>query len=83
MPDGRFDSGVSSYIEAEAVVKVFFPVDFRGNADVSCNQCFYYRRNYRNCALNDEVCEYPEHYVGSHCPLRRREEVDAELKDII
>lgn len=72
----QFDSGVASYVEAEATVKIFFPVDFKGNADISCNQCFYFRRNYRNCGLNGEVCEFPDRYVGSHCPLRLAGEPD-------
>lgn len=66
----NFDSGVASYIHASAVVDVFFPVDRRGNADISCEQCYYYRRQSRSCALNGEICEYPTRYVGSHCPLR-------------
>ena len=71
-----FESGVASYIETEAVIRVFFPVDHKGNADISCGQCYYFRRNYRSCGLNGEICEYPERYVGSHCPLREREEVE-------
>ena len=70
----EFDSGVADYVKAEATVWINFPIDHKGNADISCNQCFYYRRNYRNCGLNGEVCEYPEKYVGSHCPLHLTEE---------
>lgn len=66
----NFDNGVASYIHASTVVDVFFPVDRRGNADISCEQCYYYRRQSRSCALNGEICEYPTRYVGSHCPLR-------------
>lgn len=65
----EFKSGVASYIKARCEVTVAFPVDFKGNADVCCDQCWYYRRSYRTCGLNGEVCEYPAHYVGSHCPL--------------
>ena len=65
----NFESGISSYIEAEATVKVFFPVDWKGNADISCNQCYYFRKNYSTCGLNGEVCQYPQKYVGGSCPL--------------
>lgn len=64
-----FDSGVAKYIHATATIKVAFPVDFKGNADISCYQCFFFRKNYRTCGLNGEICEYPEKFVGSHCPL--------------
>ena len=69
-----FDSGVASYIHAQAKVDVFFPVDARGNADISCSQCYYFRRNYKTCGLNGEVCQYPEKYVGASCPLEEVEE---------
>lgn len=65
----KFDSGVSSYVEGVAIVRVSFPVDWRGEADISCNQCYYYRPATRRCALNGQVSEYPERYVGSRCPL--------------
>ena len=44
-----FESGVSSYIEATATVHVYFPVDAKGNADVSCYQCDYFRRQSSTC----------------------------------
>lgn len=69
-----FDSGVASYIHAQAKVDVFFPVDAKGNADISCSQCYYFRRNYKTCGLNGEVCQYPEKYVGASCPLEEVEE---------
>ena len=31
-----FSSGVSGYIKAVAIVAVNFPMDLKGNADVSC-----------------------------------------------
>jgi hypothetical protein len=70
----NFDSGVASYIHAQAKVDVFFPVDFKGNADISCNQCYFFRRSYKTCGLNGEVCQYPEKYVGASCPLEVVEE---------
>ena len=39
-----FDSGVSSYVRAKAAVTVNFPVDMRGNADINCTQCFFFRK---------------------------------------
>lgn len=73
----RFDSGVSAYIHARAEVDVYFPVDRRGSADVSCNQCRFFRRSYRSCGLNGAVCEYPDKFVGGACPL---EIIDTEEK---
>lgn len=70
----RADSGVARYVYATATVKVGFPVDFRGSVDLCCYQCPFFKRNYRSCALNGAICEYPDHYVGSHCPLEINEE---------
>ena len=61
--------GVKGYVYAKAVVEITFPVDFHDRADISCYQCKYYRRNYRSCGLNGEICEYPDKYIGSRCPL--------------
>lgn len=72
MPD--FESGVASYIHARAIVDIYFPVDSRGNADCSCSQCYYYRRQSQSCALNGEIVQYPQKYVGARCPLKRVEE---------
>lgn len=63
MPE--FSRGVKEYIRARAVVEVTFPVDFRDNAEINCYQCKYYR----SCGLNGEICEYPDKYIGSRCPL--------------
>lgn len=67
----RFESGVSNYVKATAQVAVYFPVDWRGNVSICCDQCKFYRPTYRKCGLNDEVCEYPNKYVGSRCPLEQ------------
>lgn len=64
------DSGVSDYIHCQATVDVFFPIDRKGVADVSCAQCFFFRKNYSTCGLNGEVCQYPSKYVGGSCPLK-------------
>lgn len=69
-----FDSGVASYIKAYAVVEVFFPVDDKGRADISCKQCPYYSKASRICRLNGRLIAYPETHVGQYCPLREIEE---------
>jgi hypothetical protein len=69
----NFESGVSRYVIGRYTVEVGFPVDFKGNADISCKQCPYFRRTYSTCGLNGTVCAYPDKYVGDHCPLEREE----------
>ena len=77
----QFESGIASYIEAHATVTVLFPVDWKGNADITCDQCYYFRRSYKTCGLNGEVCQYPSKYVGASCPLERVEEdADGEVQ---
>jgi len=68
-----FDSGVAAYITGVAVVQNFFPVDAKGNADICCSQCFFFRDASKRCALNGTICEYPNKYVGSNCPLEIKE----------
>ena len=65
----RFESGVSNYVKGVVTITVAFPIDDRGVADISCNQCPYFRRNYQTCGLNNRICNYPNKYVGVHCPL--------------
>lgn len=72
MPD--FESGVASYIHAQATVDVFFPVDSKGNAEISCRMCYYFRTSSNSCALNGEVCAFPNKYVGACCPLTMMED---------
>ena len=64
-----FDTGVSGYIFAETLIRVGFPIDRRGEADISCEQCDYFRRSSKSCDLTKKVCAYPSKYVGAHCPL--------------
>lgn len=66
----NFENGIADYVHATAVVDVFFPVDFKGNAAICCDQCYYYRRTYQTCGLNGEVCQYPSKFVGGSCPLK-------------
>ena len=72
----NFDNGVARYIVGQATVRVSFPVDFRGNAEIACKHCKFYVRATQRCALNQEVVNYPDKYVGSECPLERIEEND-------
>ena len=65
----NFDNGIMDFVIAEATVKVLFPIDWKGNPDVCCDQCYYFRRSYKTCGLNGEVCSYPTKYVGAACPL--------------
>lgn len=65
----NFDSGVKGYIKARAVVEVNFPIDWKDNADIACKHCQFYIRATQRCALNQEIVNYPEKYVGHECPL--------------
>lgn len=71
---GQFESGVSRYIICRATVTVGFPVDFKGNAEIACKHCQFYIRATQRCALNQEVINYPDKYVGTECPLERIDE---------
>lgn len=74
----NFDSGVSSYIKGSCIIEVNFPVDHKGNADVSCNQCPYYGRTSKTCQLNKSVVNYPEKYIGVNCPLIMTGEIEVK-----
>jgi hypothetical protein len=65
----NFDTGVSRYIKTRAVVEVGFPVDWRGNVDISCKHCPFLIRTGQRCGLTQSIVNYPERYVGSDCPL--------------
>lgn len=65
-----FESGVASYVKAEAIIKVNFPVDEKGRAEVACKHCPYLSSNERMCQLNKEPVAYPNKFVGDMCPLR-------------
>lgn len=69
-------SGVQGYVIGTATVTVNFPIDLHGNLDINCRQCWYFRRTYSTCGLNGLVCEYPDKYIGSQCPLKFGEEDD-------
>lgn len=69
----NFENGVASYVIGRATVENGFPVDFKGNADIACRHCKFYVRATQRCALNQEIVNYPEKYVGVNCPLERIE----------
>lgn len=73
-----FESGVASYVKAYAVVEVFFPVDDKGRADISCKQCPFLSHTARICQLNKKPIAYPEKFVGQYCPLNEIEEKEDE-----
>lgn len=74
-----FESGVKRYIRGSAKVEVFFPVDWKENSAISCNMCKFFSRSTGKCYLTQEVSEYPQHYVGSHCPLEI--DIDNEMEN--
>ena len=69
----NFESGVASYVTGTAIIKVYFPVDKRGNAAINCKQCQYLSSNERMCQLNKQPVAYPHQYVGEYCPLEKEE----------
>ena len=75
---GRFDSGVKCYIKGRVTLEVSFPVDWRGNAEIACKHCEFFHRTTSKCGLNHHVVNFPEKYVGDHCPLVPVEEEEKE-----
>lgn len=69
-----FESGVKSYVMGYAVIRVGFPVAWNGKAEIACKHCNYFIRATQRCALNQEVVNFPEHFVGNCCPLEIVEE---------
>lgn len=72
----NFENGVARYIKGRVTLTVGFPVDFRGNAEIACKHCKFYVRATQRCALNQEMINFPEKYVGVNCPLERFEDDD-------
>ena len=81
MASGRFDSGVSGYVVGRCEITVYFPIDMRGEPDISCKQCPFYRTSSRSCALTDKSVPYGERFVAPSCPLRREEVIDGERNE--
>lgn len=69
-----FDSGVRGYVFGVATVRVPFPIDWTGVANINCVQCPFYSSSSRRCQLNKEVVAFPEKYVGDMCPLEEETE---------
>ena len=69
----NFESGVASYVKAEAIIRVNFPVDEKGRAEIACKHCPYLSSNERMCQINKEPVAYPNRFVGDMCPLREVE----------
>lgn len=70
----KFENGISDYIKASAKVDVYFPIDLKGNAHISCSQCYFFNIGTSRCRLNGEVCQFPNNYVGGSCPLTFEED---------
>lgn len=69
----NFESGVKRFIKAAAMVEVYFPVDFKDNAEITCMQCQFFSRNTGMCQLTKDIVAYPNKYVGQNCPLEEIE----------
>ena len=65
----NFESGVKSFITGECTIKVHFPVNWKGQADVKCTQCPFLSSNERMCQLNKQPVQYPNQFIGFDCPL--------------
>lgn len=72
----QFETGITGYVHATAKVEVFFPIDSRGNAHISCSQCYYFNNTTTRCRLTGEVCAFPNNYVGASCPLEYDENTE-------
>lgn len=70
MAFNHFESGVKRYVTAIAVVETRFPVDFKDRQYCYCEQCDFYSRSSQRCNLTRRICEFPDKYVASHCPLQ-------------
>ena len=68
-----FETGVSRYVKASVTVVVYFPVDGKGNEEINCYQCPLFHRTSSRCGVNDQLCAFPQKYVGQNCPLQREE----------
>lgn len=77
-----FETGVTSYVRGRAIVTQYWPVDARGNADINCKQCFYFRDASGRCGITGEVSEYPNKYVGGHCPMLNDEDFEKQFVEV-
>ena len=65
-----FDNGIQDYIIAECTVRVAFPIDKKGQPDISCKHCNYFVRATQRCGLTQTIVNYPDHFVGVDCPMK-------------
>lgn len=65
----NFENGVKRYVVGLAVVEQKFPVDWKDREYRCCDMCNFYSHSGKRCNLTRKVCEFPENYVASHCPL--------------
>lgn len=65
----NFENGVKGYVKAQATITVYFPIDFKDRAEISCKHCPYLSSNERMCQLNKQPVAFPNQYVGQMCPL--------------
>ena len=72
------DNGVKEFIMTRAVITVGFPVGFSGATEINCFHCKFFTHSSGVCQITKEVSEFPQRYVGSHCPL---EFIDEERKE--
>ena len=74
----NFDSGVKGYVTGQYLVKVHFPIDFKGNVEIFCKHCPYLSSNERICQLNKKPVAFPHRCVGDFCPLKPLESEEKE-----
>ena len=77
----NFEHGVKRYIKARATVEVCFPVDWRDKEEIACKHCPFYVRATQRCGLNQQIVNYPEHFVGADCPLEPINEEEETIND--
>ena len=64
-----FDDGVKDYVHGEWLVKVNFPIDYKGRKYKCCAMCQYYSKYNNRCLLNEGVCFFPQDKIAPTCPL--------------
>ena len=69
----NFETGVKDYIKAHATVTVHFPVDFKDRPEIACKHCQFFSSSTRRCHLTGMPVAFPDHYVGTECPLKEVE----------
>ena len=70
----NFDTGIKGYVKASAVVEVYFPIDWKDNAEIACKHCNFFVRATNRCGLNQTIVNFPEKFVGEYCPLEEVKE---------